>query len=352
MVSGRRELQFRMRMPGTLARVQYDSRLAAGDTSGVRAALEADDLAFASSEHLLDGATLMDAYLGPLLGALTPAVWAQHAVRPAGVIVYTFGRCLPGASGEAVEPLQALPLRTADKAVLGTAISPAACADAIEWWVSKIDKMLGVLTDPAVFTDAAGNYSSAKHIQGLSTVEQLFRRVCSLQAAHRDLEARRVLLFSTLDTVQRLTAQNIEGIASLKFATTTLHRLEQAIPEGAKPILLPAAARAVEALRQVQYGFYVARQAGATSIDVLDRGRVIEKMSLEAAAAEYVKLLRNATHGFGSNRANAQNRVKALMAHHTGEVPPDLSLLGYLYLLDLLIDPDRLRRVLYRNGEE
>lgn len=67
LVRRRRELVHRIKMAGVLARVEHDSRLAAGDTSAVEASLEAGELVFASSEHLLNGSTLLDVYLGPLL---------------------------------------------------------------------------------------------------------------------------------------------------------------------------------------------------------------------------------------------------------------------------------------------
>jgi hypothetical protein len=38
----------------------------------------------------------------------------------------------------------------------------------------------------------------------------------------------------------------------------------------------------------------------------------------------------------------------ALLAGHDGEVPPDLSLLGYMYLLAMLDNPNNLRRYLGR----
>ncbi len=60
--------------------------------------------------------------------------------------------------------------------------------------------MFAVLTDPAVFTDHQQSYQPAKHLHALLTVEQLSRRVASIQTAHRDTNARRVLLFPVLDT--------------------------------------------------------------------------------------------------------------------------------------------------------
>lgn len=73
-------------------------------------------------------------------------------------------------------------------------------------------------------------------------------------------------------------------------------------------------------------------------------------LSPEAAAAEYIRVLRNATHGHGSNREAARGRTNALLAQHDGELPHDLALLGYPYLLDLLNNPSGFRRTLYNGG--
>ena len=73
----------------------------------------------------------------------------------------------------------------------------------------------------------------------------------------------------------------------------------------------------------------------------------MKAMSQDDATAFYVKALRDATHGHGSNKAAARDRTTALLAQHDGRIPHDLGLLAMLYLLDLLAYPDRLRRVLH-----
>ncbi|GAA1025653.1 hypothetical protein GCM10009557_00400 [Virgisporangium ochraceum] len=66
----------------------------------------------------------------------------------------------------------------------------------------------------------------------------------------------------------------------------------------------------------------------------------------------YVKVLRNATHGHGAKHANKIEITNALLAHHNGELPHDLGLVGYLYLLDLLGNPEALAARLYRGGKD
>lgn len=64
------------------------------------------------------------------------------------------------------------------------------------------------------------------------------------------------------------------------------------------------------------------------------------------AAAHYLKVLRDATHGHGSNKDNAKGKTNSLLAQHNGRVPHEIAGLGFLYMLDVLARPDLLRRLL------
>lgn len=56
-------------------------------------------------------------------------------------------------------------------------------------------------TDPVIFIDGASEYEPARHLQALLSVEHVFRRVSSIQFAHRDKDARLVLMMTVLDTI-------------------------------------------------------------------------------------------------------------------------------------------------------
>lgn len=58
--------------------------------------------------------------------------------------------------------------------------------------------------------------------------------------------------------------------------------------------------------------------------------------TFERAAASYLVALRNATHGHGGDKGTAEQRERdtTLLIQHNGDIPEDLSLLAYLYLLD------------------
>lgn len=349
-VRRRTELVHRLKMAGVLVRIEHDSQLAGGDLRGIQAALNAGELVFSSSEHLLNGATFLDVYLAPLLGAVSPAVWSLYAMREFGLVLYSLGQSIVGSKGDAAEMLQLVPVSGPLESVPTPRISAEASSEAFEWWGTRLNHFFGVLTDPAIFTDQTGAYVPVKHIQSVSSAEQLFGRVTSLQVSHRDVTARRVLFFSVLDTLERLTGRNIETHCSLHFAMKTLEGLKTAIPPAAAEILLPGAERAVAALRKVQDGFYLLRQSGMSEIEVIEAGVIVDRLTPEKGVVEYIKMLRNATHGFGSNKTSRKSLTNTLLAHHNGDIPHDLPLLGYLYLLDVLAQPDMVRGALYRRG--
>ena len=207
-----------------------------------------------------------------------------------------------------------------------------------------------MLTDPAVFTDNSGIYHPTKQLHALLTTEQLFRRVGSIQTGDRDATGRRVLLFTVADTLERLTGWSIETLCSLRFARQRLSNLEAQVPSTAAPVLLPGARRAVRALEMLHDGFHTRAHDGDTTITVPRADGGIDTLDLDRAAARYMGVLRNATHGHGAKSPDVALIANALLAHHDGQLPHDLALLGYLYLLDVLSRPEDLALRLYRGG--
>lgn len=344
-------LLWRSKLASLFVQMQQDPRLQSGDVSHLKGQLGDGGLAFQSSSGLNDGLYLLDAYLGPLLGALTPAVWAFTASRSSGSIVTTLGQPLAGASGEATELLQLVSVPGATRSLPTPELSPGASTDAVTWWGRQLNELFSVLSDPVVFTNRSGIYQPAAQLQAVLSIEQLFRRTTSIQVAHRDTNARRVLMFTVLDTLERLTNRNLDAHSSLSTAIKTLEVVRETIPVSAAEVLLPAAERAVASLRDLQDGFFLPRRPGAPdTIDLRLESQPDISISVERATGWYIKALRDATHGHGSNKVKVAERTNALLAQHNGAVPHDLGLLGYLYLLDLLCNPERLRCTLERNA--
>ena len=344
-------LLHRIKMPSVWLRVSSDEKLGLGDLSQVQAAVAAGENAFASSRGLYDGIYTLDAYIAPLLGALSPAVWSFHAAHMLGTIVYTFGQPIAGTQGTAAELLHVLPNQGAYESSKIPTLSANASAASIDWWADRLNDLFAMLSDPAIFTDRDGSYVPAKHLHALMTVEQLFRRVSSIQTSYRDANARRTLLFTVLDTLERLTGRDLPALCSLQLAEKAFNRLAANISVSAAEVLLPGAQRAITALKKVQEGFFIKRHTGASHIEWIDPRNGSCRLTPAEAAAQYIKILRDSTHGHGSNRTNQVARTNALLTHHSGDLPHDLALLGYLYLLDLISRPDDLRMALHQRGK-
>lgn len=346
-----RALVHRLKIASVWLRIEQDARLGGGDVSHIKALNADDDNVFASSSGLYDGVMMFDAYISPLLAAGSPGVWAIDIVRSFGSLIFSLGTFISGTEGDAAEMLQLIRTPGASDIVHFPRLSPSAALGALQWWTEKLNLLFGVLSDLSTFTSEDGDYRAAKHLEALLAIEQIFRRTTSMLVAHRDTNARRALLFTILDSLEGVRGTNLLTMCDLGHAAKVLSGLEASMPADAAEILLPAARRAVDALRAMQDGFFIRRQLATTTVDLqLDGGRV-RSLSVEDATARYLKVLRDATHGHGSDREASKAITDALLAHHNGHIPHDVGLLGYLYLLDLLMHPDRVRGRLYRNGK-
>ena len=338
-LGGTRSLLHRLKLPQVLLRLAIEPDLqphAAQRRAGT------DELIFKSSEGLLTGAYLLDAYLGPLLGALSPAIWGVAAPR-GGQLIFNLGRQVGGTTALPSDLLGTIIKQGADAPVKFADLPPGSVPAALRWWADQLNQVFGVLSDPSMFAAASGAYAPARHMEALLTFEQVFRRVTSIRTNHQDLHAARTLMFSTIDTFENLLGRNILNLCHPTHAARTLSRLRRTIPTAAQPVLLPAADRAVIALTAVGGGFFLTDRE-----DRIDRGDGKTPMTREDATAQLLKLLRNATHGHGPQKGGRGRMAMSnqLLARHDGYLSSDLALLGHLYLLELLAEPARLRHIL------
>lgn len=74
------------------------------------------------------------------------------------------------------------------------------------------------------------------------------------------------------------------------------------------------------------------------------KGPAAEPIPPEEATGQYLRILRNAGHGYSGQNDRDRRRDKMLLMSHTG--PDAFALLPYLYWLDVLADPEVLRRKL------
>jgi hypothetical protein len=122
------------------------------------------------------------------------------------------------------------------------------------------------------------------------------------------------------------------------------------MPSAGAEALLFGAKRAVIALEEMQRGFFLQRQSKVPSIRYVDSDGMRRDLSIVDAVSQYLKVLRNSTHGYGDKVASRAGKTNALLASHNGEIPDDLPLLGYLYLLKIMLETDALKRKLHFGG--
>jgi hypothetical protein len=143
-------------------------------------------------------------------------------------------------------------------------------------------------------------------------------------------------------------------LCTYDFAKETADRVRTRMPEVVAALLMPLADRAVESLLRVQEGFFFREQRGDKNVVIRIPGDQNERhREAPWAAAMLLKLYRNATHGFGGNRAPVSDKdliAERLLAHHTGQIPDDLVFLPYLYLLDVLCEPGRTRETIVKHA--
>lgn len=305
------------------------------------------ELNFASSVELFSDTTLgLDAYLDPLFLALSPWMWGFDGARKGGVVVYSLGKAVSGRRSHATELLQ---LHTPRGSLQGgpglNDVTPQAISSALSWWAKRLNRLFSEITDPANYQDQAGFYQPRPHFEVLLGFEQFFRHVGSTLGQVRDQNAQRLLFFSALDTLDGLGGIGLHEAFSIDKAEAVLRFVEADMGAEEQTILLPNARRAVEGLRSVQNGFFLPSRVTNSGVVLPEPDGTDRQFSKAEAAALWLQVLRNATHGFRSKRSKHQRRGEALLMAHNGAIPEGLALLPYLYLLQLLSDPIRVNRM-------
>lgn len=302
---------------------------------------DADDLSASSRDLLNDVVIGLSSYLEPLVTSLSPRVWGTTATRAGGVLVILFGRSLAGRR-ELSADILSMSARTHPSPNLPQEdIDPLVFRDALKWWVSRLDLAFSHLTEPSNY-EVDGEFSAPAALERLMTFEQVCRSV-QVIASNEDSHARRLALFHVLDSMEGLNPKLTRDAATnLTKASAVLASLRASMPPSIQPVLLPRAESAVEALRQVQDGFFVKSRLRDGEILMPDSHGVETWTPLATAARGWLKVLRNSQHGF---ERGLTDQERALLALHNGHEPAHLPNLAWLALLNVLTHPELLRRL-------
>ncbi|KMO71836.1 hypothetical protein [Mycolicibacterium obuense] len=340
----------RVRLPAIMFRFDQDP-----DALKTIAKLGDEGGFFASSTKWFHDVVSASHYFGPLLGCHAPGFWCVPTERPPAAVLFSLGTGIAGYRHTPMEPMQLLPAEGRDEHVDKEDLSPESSRVAITWWTNRLNSMFGYLCDPAVFSNKQGVYDPYEHQHWLLTFGQVFELTTAIDTLSRNHAAQRVLMNTLLDSyADRIIGCDFEKLCRHDHAEATAARVRTKMPESVAALLMPLADRAVNALRRVQDGFFFREQRGDKNVVIWipgsERGLHREP---QWAAAMLLKLYRNATHGFGGLRQPQSEKdliAERLLAHHTGELPDDLVYLPYLYLLDTLCEPERVRETIVKRA--
>lgn len=343
----------RARLPAILFRLDQDPDF----IKNMPSADALEQSVFGSSSHWYHEVIGLIHYLGPLLGCLSPRFWCLPAGRPPFAALFSLGTDVNGLRNSPMELMQLLPGAGRMEPTPAVDITPRACRRAIAWWAVRLNEMFRYLCDPTVFANAQGVYDPWEHQHWLLTFGQLFGLTTALQTSGRNYSVQRTLMNTLLDTyADRIrTRRRFDQLCTYETAKTIADRVRCHMTEEAAEVLMPVADRAVESLRGVQKGFFIREQRGDANVIVrLPSDPKPHHREPHRAVALLLKVLRNATHGFGGKTVDPADVNEAIaeriLGHHTGDMPADLVFLPYLYLLDTLSRPDEVRETIIKRA--
>ena len=288
------------------------------------------------------------AFIDPLLGALFPWMLGVSLYRlGSGIAVVMFGQVLPWRPNpkdhDLSEMLQASLL--SGTAEIRLPMTPSLDVDhaveALRWWVTAVDRFMGVALDPGLFTNG-GAYDAREHMGVLASIERVFASVlAALTATGRDEYTRRLHLFETLDLMEGLRLGGYDNTLDLRRCKAALERIRLALPSGAAAVLLPRCESAVAGLATVGDGFIAERRTG-DAVLVKDKGGRDVELPVPTASARLIRVVRNAGHGLSKEVTDPQSM--SLLAAHDSVLPTAVSDLGFFHLVRLLVEPQAFER--------
>lgn len=348
----------RARLPSLMLRMAQDPQLISELQTG-SSQTPAIGLTFATSTHQTHSLVLNGSFLGPLLASMLPNMWGFACPRLMSTIVFGFGCTMPAARSNTDDLLQLLGVSSLKTIPVAVEIDPKAAGEAVDWWVLRLNQLFNYLTDPATYIDSQGRYAPHEQLHWMLTIEQVLRQTTSILTTVRgNGDGPLAVSYSLLGSfADRLLGDGVElkNLFNLAYAKRRFSEAQALMSDQAGSILFPAAKRALIALENCRKGFFITEQRGAGVVTVHMPDGTSPSYNMDDAVARLLLLHRNATHGYGagiSPRSRRQAEIdERLLAHHNGEIPSDVALLPYLYLLVVLSNPDVVRDTIIKRVE-
>ena len=339
-------LALRAQLARVLVRIEEEPSLLTTKPQATASKLE-----FVSAWHLQSDIVLSrDAYMAPLYLCASPWVWVIPAAKVQGIVLYDLGDAVLGRRGEASELLQMFVPHTRPSSPPRPSVTGNVTSAALTWWAEHMDRVLSEITDLSNFVDRHGVPHPRRQLEVLLSIEQLGGYIQAVLAHDRDSGTQRTLAFSALDTLDGLGLVSFDQACKLSRARRAFATVGSVLPADSKALLLPTAQRALDALQSIQSGFFLSPVVGPGGVRASDRNGNAVVQPYEDAVASYLRVLRNAKHGFTGQNDAGRRRDQVLLMAHDGDVPTDLSFLPYLYWLEIMAEPERLVRHLHPRG--
>jgi hypothetical protein len=189
-----------------------------------------------------------------------------------------------------------------------------------------------------------GRYDAALHYGDLISFDRLVAAVNTILVGSRREEfTRRLAFFEALDILEGFRQGTYAALLDRVALTAHMRRLESKIPKTLRQFLIPRCERALEALNALDNGWYLKERVGTHGLSINTDADQTDVRSLNQAAADYVRLVRNAGHALRESLEKSENR--SLLVSHSGQLAPEISDIAFLHFLRLATDPALIKAV-------
>lgn len=321
--------------------------------------LAADERRSLSAQSLSNGVSTAD-LVQPIFLTFSPAATGFAAPWLPHTIALDFGaaidlRVKPPASLSAIYEPRILnaSLNLDGREPWFNSIPKEKLATLFQWWISRLDLLYGIITDPTRFPNKRGEYDSSDHLAFRLTVERVLADLRIINASPQAPALTRLgATFDLLDKLETLLGYGPQSLSQFGKAWGPGRGFARLLD---RRVTLPMMQRGFENMPGTLASLFKERSKvlfDAMYSEVADgvlRGRLDEdgvrygsasarKMPWETYVGTLVRAVRNSSHGL----LQAHKTEAEVAATHTGSLPDTLPELVPLIALALLADPARL----------